>query len=328
MSKYRVHVITYGNPSHLIRQFDQKDVDGLDFELTIDRSAKVADFTFILGITEETKICSSREKTIFVLQEPPEIYPYSSEFLNQFSLVIGPRFGYSIKGNLLETHPALPWFVGIEFAPSHMTNYFGKLGRRFPVLTKKVPGSASLRQGLNEILNSVEEKNNTISIVTSSKALTPEHRRRLDFIEFLRNKNDLPLEFYGGKYGYLPNKWSALSKSTHHLALENSSWKNYWSEKLADPILALNRVYYSGAENISDYFDGESVLSLNLDDFDLAHEQIKTDFFAKPVNSLALDASRKKIIHNYSILNLIQETIETISKDGINLPTEWTMSSN
>jgi hypothetical protein len=62
------------------------------------------------------------------------------------------------------------------------------------------------------------------------------------------------LKIYGRGINPVPDKYEVLRKFRYHLALENCVQDDYWSEKLADPILALNKVFYYGASNVNKYF--------------------------------------------------------------------------
>ena len=52
----------------------------------------------------------------------------------------------------------------------------------------------------------------------------------------------------------IEDKFDALIGYKYHLALENSVIPDYWTEKLADSLLAWCKPIYYGCPNINDYF--------------------------------------------------------------------------
>jgi hypothetical protein len=162
------------------------------------------------------------------------------------------------------------------------------------------------------------------SCVTSSK-----HERRNRFIKKIFGRRRLlglkktqidlfgrghAAEDYGKNYkGELNDngncKLDGLLPYRYSLVLENSSQKNYWTEKLADALLAWCVPVYWGCPNIDDFFEIGTVLKvdLNMKKTDINH------IVTQPVSSEMLDrieVARGKIINEYNIWEVIRKIIK------------------
>lgn len=59
-----------------------------------------------------------------------------------------------------------------------------------------------------------------------------------------------------------------MSKYKYVLAIENGQCMDYWTEKLADSYLAGCYPIYYGCPNISDYFKQDSMLKVDIRDYE------------------------------------------------------------
>lgn len=156
----------------------------------------------------------------------------------------------------------------------------------------------------------IPEKKNRISIITSGNKSFPGHHKRLRFIEKLK-KHPISkhIDFYGGYINPIEDKLDGLLEYKYHIALENSSIPDYWTEKFADPLLAFSMPIYYGCTNIVKYFPSGSYININIDDFDntvLAIEDaLENDLYSQNFNSLL--KARKMVLNDYNILQLISE---------------------
>ena len=253
-----------------------------------------------------------QSKNIFMLVEPPEVYNYRIEYLARFDLVAGPMFEqYTSLPNYLFSQVALPWSVGVSFQDTSLdirSRLMRKLPGRFRSILKK---EALISFDIAELMQSKLEKDYQLSVITSSKSETPMQKQRLDFIKYLEGRNVVPLKVYGRGFKPIRDKFDVLSKSTHHLALENSSHFGNWTEKLADPILALNRTYYAGAPDINDYFSPGAVLPIDLSNFEKAAEIIEEDFLTIEYNELILEEARHQLVSEYSFESIVKRILKT-----------------
>ena len=108
------------------------------------------------------------------------------------------------------------------------------------------------------------------------------------------------------------DKFQILANSTHHLAIENSTHNDYWTEKLSDSILALNYTFYAGAPNLADYFDDSIFSAISLSNFKGATKSIEEQYYGRSIDIEHLMLERLKLINDYSLARLIDKVCNLI----------------
>jgi len=271
-----------------------------------------ASWTIHIGNAKVKYQPSPKSKNIFMFAEPPEIYQYKSEDLSRFDVVSGPKFSeYTNLPNYYFSQVALPWSIGISY-PETNRALRARVIRKIFANTDFFPQkSPKINFDISELIKFDLPKEKFLSIVTSDKTDTPMQKRRLDFIRFINSRKMIPIEIYGRGFNTLSDKFEVLRRSSHHLALENSAHDGYWTEKLADPILSLNRTYYSGASDVHEYFPREAVLPLDLSDFDAAASIIEKDFIDSQYNKISLEKARLILINENSFESIVLKIIQT-----------------
>jgi hypothetical protein len=143
--------------------------------------------------------------------------------------------------------------------------------------------SKTYNQLTNEKIEKNRELDNILSTILSDKYYDPGHKKRIDFVKFLENKN-FRVDVYGqNKFewknykGSLPShqKENSLFPYKYVFNCENHSIKNYFTEKLIDGILSECLVFYSGHPNVKEYIDERAFVYLELEDFEKDYEIIK-----------------------------------------------------
>jgi hypothetical protein len=242
----RINII---DPAGLHRLESLNSSAGFDFKYSL--SPDRVDFNVYIGDPKLLHRRRRESKSIFLLTEPPEILRYDVERLSEFDLVIGPSFDY--LGNLsnrIDSHPLLQAFGGFNF-PIGTKNFFK---RKYPQYTRPT-------------LHNFIPKQKAISVIMSDKRITEMHRLRLDFVDFMLKHSGLQFELYGRNFAPVSDKFETLSYSKFHLAFENSIHLNYVTEKLHDPIIANNHVFYVGAPNVHDFYSQDRVTILDPSNF-------------------------------------------------------------
>lgn len=153
-------------------------------------------------------------------------------------------------------------------------------------------------------------KKNKISVITSGSKHFPGHKKRLRFLDKLSSGEiSNHIDVFGGHHNPVEDKMDALMPYRYHLALENSFVTDYWTEKLADPLLAWCMPIYYGCPNIREYFPRESCEIINIDDFDLTlrtlWRALESNYHEKSIGSI--EAARTMILNDYNIFQLIAE---------------------
>lgn len=185
-----------------------------------------------------------RSRRIFVAGEPESFHRYQGRFLEQFGTVITTQRGIRHPGAIF-MQPGINWFAGVRFQD-------GK--DRF----RSVLDFSDFEAG-------DPAKTKLCSVVCSTNAVTRGHRRRIAFVELLKQEFGDQIDFFGRGFRTMADKDEALAPYRFHIALENSVAQDYWTEKLADPFLRGCFPIYNGCPNLEDYFSTGSYLSIDLD---------------------------------------------------------------
>jgi len=185
--------------------------------------------------TAETVQCPP-ENVILFTAEPPSIRAYHPRFTAQFAKVVTCQ--PAIKHpHVIHDQQALPWHL--------MTKSYDDLAFGPP-----------------------PEKTGILSVICSDKAFTEGHRRRLEFVQRLKESLGDGLDYYG--QGERIPKWDGTAGYKYTIAIENSCCRDYWTEKIADAFLVDAYPFYYGCPNIEDYFPARSFTWIDIDDFDAA----------------------------------------------------------
>lgn len=244
------------------------------------------------SVMSENLACPS-EKTIFIMAEPSSIKTYGYRFLDQFGTIISchePAASPSSK--TIRTIPGLVWFYGQENNISYDDIIRGPL----------------------------PAKRHDISMVYSNKAMTHTlHAKRNQFMLDLETK--LPeLDIFGKGYKPLADKQDCLDPYKYHIAMENTIYPNYITEKLTDAYLGLSLPFYIGAPNVGDYFPEESFIRLNPDDVEGC---VKTIRHAISNNEYErrlpfLIEARRRVLENHNMFAITANIIERYENQNIN----------
>jgi hypothetical protein len=247
--------------------------------------------------TREKALCFT-ENTIFFTAEPPSIKKYSNFFLKQFHTVFTCHNEINHK-NIIQSQPALPWFVGMKF------NFKSKQWNH---------DNAKTWNDFEK--DSVEVKSKLISIITSNKTFTSGHKNRINFLSQINKEFPNQIDIFGSGYREIEDKCDGLTKYKYSLVIENSSFQNYWTEKLADCFLTETYPIYYGCPNIFDYFPRGSLSIIDIDNIEESINIIKSVIESNEYeNSLELIKKSKKLILNqYNFFPVIVNFINNLQK--------------
>lgn len=178
---------------------------------------------------------------IFMSAEPPTSSTYPKKFLQQFSKCYIAHKKYVGKRNFENLQIFNDWHIGLSYiTKTHQYNF--ETIKNF----KDLP------------------KTKNISVITSSLAQLPFHIKRLEFLDKLKIRYESEIDFYGRGFNFIDDKAEALIPYKFHICIENEPYKNIWTEKLTDPILALALPLYIGCTNVNDYLPKQSVVKLDI----------------------------------------------------------------
>jgi hypothetical protein len=241
----------------------------------------------------EALACSA-ENTMLVTAEPSSIKTYSSDFCRQFGVIITSQEPWAIAHeDLVRTQTAYPWFYG---------------------------RSDTAMMPFDQIMNhSPVEKSRLISTVCSSKLGRKHtlHRARFEFTE--RLVKELPeIERFGKGVRYLNDKVEVLDCYRYHVAIENDSLPDYFTEKLVDSFLGLALPFYFGCTNAADYFPPESFIPIDIFDFEGSINTIRRAIEANEYEMRLpyIKEARRRVLEQHNLFALLAREIEKRHEPG------------
>jgi hypothetical protein len=284
----RAHVFAGGDPRMFLKQAPgmSDTVDGVTFTFGMDVAPDADVLILYTRASFSVPTGLPKQRTIFVAGEPDPIHRYNPAFLNQFGLVLTTSTEPLAVPKIRENYCS-KWYAGINYdeEPEHPNllghDYFSGLA---------VP----------------EKSTSKISIVTSRKASTPFHRKRLEFIDFLKERIPDRIELFGTGHRYVGDKREALEPYKYHLALENGDGDFTWTEKLSDPLLCWCFPFYSGCGNAGDDLPAGCHMPLDLNDFDAAMNKMNQAVEAGAYEAALPDIAeaRRRILGHFNLMSL------------------------
>lgn len=250
-------------------------------KFTFNETDESCDFWIVYEnlVTLQTTLCPP-ENTIFIAGEPPSVRTYHPKFLAQFAIIItcDPEIKHK---NAICSHLSLPWMVG--YKPG-INNH----GRSY--------------DELKQITHLKKEK--LLSVICSDKTFTKGHRARLAFVNALKNYFGDKIDVYGRGIKTFEDKWNCIAPYKYHIALENSAFDHYWTEKISDSFLSLSFPIYYGAPNIGHYFPEGSFTKIDITNRQQACTIIEEAIQNKTYEtSIALlKEARNRVLDTYNFL--------------------------
>lgn len=229
-----------------------------------------------------------KENTILVTTEPSSISRYGRGFAGQFN--------YLITNQEKEILPH-------KNTPRTQTGIYWLYGKDYDDIIKDNDGII---------------KNKLISTICSDKKEGHTlHKKRFDFTALLE-KEISELERFGRGFNFIEKKYQAIDDYKFHVVVENHIGEHMWSEKLADALLGFSVPIYCGAPNIYDYFPKDSIIVININDFENSLAKIKEIISIPGEYERRLDAvkeARKLVIEKYNLVAMINDIVEKASEN-------------
>jgi hypothetical protein len=158
-------------------------------------------------------------------------------------------------------------------------------------------------------------KDKLISVIFSKKSRTEGHRKRLEFVRGLTDHLGDRLDVFGRGIDEIEDKWDGIASYKYHLAIENSSIPDYWTEKLADALLAGAHPFYYGCPNIHDYFPTDSLTLVDVDDLEgsiaIIERGIRENRYEASIDAIA--EAKELVLDQYNLFPML--TTHCSSKD-------------
>lgn len=194
-----------------------------------------------------------------------------------------------------------------------------------------IPGKWWVNKTYSELVKTpFPSKSKIISCITSGKYRSRGQKLRIDFLKAFTRKYPGILDLYGRDIekmrdykGPLEDKWDGLAPYRYVFAFNNFSERNYFDEKLFDPILAGCMPFFWGCPNIGDFFPEGSYVYLDIskkDAIDKAMKVMKSDYREK--NLQALENAKNLILNKLQFWPAIHSIINELVEEGRYKPHE------
>ena len=263
-----------------------------DCQFIVNQPIKSCDWWFIChqsGVQKHEMTICDPNHIIFISMEPTE-GATPKIFYKQFSkLLLCDR---KIQHHNIEYINGTTWWVGIQvkFEDDH---------KYLPIISHDYDSFKKMN---------TPSKQNRISVICSNKNWFPGHKKRLEFLGKLRlHPISQNIDFFGGGYNHVLDKLDAIAPYKYHLVLENSVVPDYWSEKLGDSLLGFALPIYYGCPNIEKYFSNNSLIRIDIDDFEATvatlERIINNDIYESHLT--AITEARSLILDRYNIFQLM-----------------------
>ena len=248
------------------------------------------------GLVKREKTTCPRENTILITCEPPTLKEYPQYFLDQFATVITchPDIKHN---NPIFQQPGLPWHIGRR-QKNHVNLSFSKDYDELMSITRF-------------------NKDKEISVISSAKNDSVGHRQRVHFVKILKRRFGDKIDVFGRGIREIEDKWDALARYKYHVALENSSVEDYWTEKLSDAFLAGCYPIYYGSPNIDQYFSASALTRIDINHPEKAIQIIETCIkesrFEKAQEEIK--KARSDILNRYNLFAMISAHVDNNQYD-------------
>ncbi|SCX25526.1 Glycosyltransferase family 10 (fucosyltransferase) [Agrobacterium sp. DSM 25558] len=280
---------------HWERQLPDGITTWRDVEFVFSGDFQDCDVVFVFDAIPTNLAGIQPKRSVFVASEPRSIKQYDAGFLSQFDTILTTDRSTQ-HPNVKIGQVGLPWHIGAWDDNGDL--------RTNPMNYKTFE---SFRPA----------KTKSISVVSSSKAYTEGHRARLAFVQRLKDYFGDEVDVFGRNINGFGDKTQVLNDYRYHIAIENSCYEHYWTEKLSDPYLSLTYPIYYGCPNISDYVPENSLTKIDIEDAERSIQIIKRLIESDVAENAtpALEEARSLVLQDNNLFNILsnQAKLETSS---------------
>ena len=270
------------------------------YRFLLDDDVAEADFWVVQGkgVRRPTTCRVAPQNTIMMATEPRSVLVYPDKYLRQFGMVCTCQ--EQTRHPHVHFGPAiLPWHVGFNEYPDDTCDY-------------------SLDYDMLRQPTTPDDKTKLLSVITSNKAFTRGHLDRIKFVEKLKEHYGDRIDVFGRGFRDFRDKWDVLRPYQYHIAIENSSQRYYWTEKISDCYLAETFPFYYGCTNLADYFPEESFIAIDIKQPEQAIAQIDKaiadDRFGR--SAATLEICKLKVLDEYNMFEYAARLCDTLDADA------------
>ena len=303
MIDVKISIGSHGGNLSFNNFYDTNNSKLKNYKFHVNKEIEKADFWFVLeDLPSNTENCKVPKNNVIYLNNETSFrkdyffQPFMQKYLEQFQEVHSCYL--SSHKQIKNSMPFLPWMIHAN----HGDIIFDKTSYNFQYF-----------QELNKL-----EKKKQISVICSSKIHTENHFLRVEFLKILKSHFGSQLDWYGNGVNEIQRKHEGILDYKYHIVLENESRNNLISEKIFDSMLGLSVPIYYGAPNIAEYFNENSLHTIDINNaaksIEIIEDIIKNDQYEQTLNYLI--ESKNKVLTQYNFVNRIVNIIENSTKDA------------
>ncbi len=263
MNKLKIKITIPGAPSNAdLSQFLDIKNKAKDIDLFVNSEIESPDCWFVIeDLDSESISCKIDPNNIYFLgsetSHEENYYKNSTleKFLSQFAKIFSP---YNTLQNEIKSIPFLPWMIN----SNHGETIYDKH-------TRDIYYFKELKY---------LEKTKHLSVICSDKKNTPGQIKRFEFVKKIKEHFGEDIDWFGNGINQINSKWEGISKYKYHLVIENSNMDYVVSEKLFDSYLGLSFPIYFGGKKSIELLPENSLLQIDIDNFDESKKTIEKTF--------------------------------------------------
>ncbi len=294
-------LITNSVPTEpILRQIPRRVANWCNHEFSLTSTGEAVDAWVVydnLLIPETIRI--DRRRTMLVTAEPPSIRRYRSVFTSQFGSVRTSHAAVD-HPNVERGHEAQPWHYGMHPCQSHpqILDYDALASFAPPAKTK------------------------LLSVISSNKVVTDDHRQRLRFVEKLKSAFGDQIDVFGRGIRDMPDKADAIWNYKYHIALENDHSEYYMSEKLLDSFLGWSFPFYSGSTYADNVFPKGSFARIDMYDPDRSiatiQSNLQSNSYERSLESIG--KARTLVLDELNLFAVLCKAFDSMNSRVLELP--------
>ena len=277
-----VNIITSNEHyDNILRQIPKSGYEGFCFKLN---SSEECDLLVVFEYAKQSiqVKCSPKNTWLWNMEPPDEEWEWLRKGYKYYSKVV--TVDEKLKHSKIIHHPlAIPWQVERSYDFLKASDVF-----------------------------SFKEKQ--LSFITSNYEARKGHRQRLNFLRQIQGK--LEFDLWGRGFKNMHDKAEGLLPYKYTLVVENSSYRNYWSEKLADAYLCGCLPIYYGCSNVSEYFPETALIKVDIHQpkkaIKIIQEAIRDNEWEK--RKQTIEIARQKVLDEYQFFPTF---LKLLSRYGI-----------
>ncbi len=246
----------------------------------------------------------SPDTTLLITGEPESVRRYRSRFTCQFGGVWTSHRSIQHPSRLLQNE-GQHWHYGM---------------RKGSVHTEPLTYDDLCRLG-------APKKPKLASVICSNKAVTPDHRRRVEFVQELKRRLGDQVEVFGRGIRSMDDKSEAIWPFKYHVVLENDHSDFFMTEKISDAYLGYSYPIYFGGTEADNRFAPGSFARIDIYDPESAFSKIEQILNSTTYeDSLALLCeARQRVLTDNNILSMIAEYFDELLSGTVRRPQQVTL---